>query len=92
MNDNIRKKVISDLNLLSEMEQRIELLRYEMDHRGRVSPDEMINAMTFGHGDGAGIASGHISNKTLYIALNYQDKMEEVNAEATNDLAKNSGC
>ena len=88
MNDGVRKQVIADLTSLPEMEKRIELLRYEMDHRARISPDEMIQALAFGRGDGAGAVNGHISNKTLYIALNYQEKMEQVNAEATNDLAK----
>ena len=87
MSDEIRKKVISDLSSLPEMEKRIELLRYEMEHRGHVSPDDMISAMTFGRESSVGAVSGNISNKTLYIALNYQKKMEEANEESTNDIA-----
>ena len=87
MNEEIKKQVVADLIKLPELDRKIDLLRYEMDHRAKVSPEDMINALTFGHGDGIGVVNGHVSNKTLYIALNYQEKLEEANAETTNDLA-----
>ena len=49
----------------------------------------MIDGMSLGHGDGMGGSSKvHISNKTMYIALNYQEKMDRMNAEAANEIAK----
>lgn len=31
---------------------------------------------------------GRISNKTLYIPLNYQERMDRMNAEAANEIAQ----
>ena len=65
------------------------LLHYEMKHSTRVSPEEVIDSMAFGHGDNTGSSGkGHISNKTLYIALNYQERMEHMHAEAANEIAQ----
>lgn len=45
--------------------------------------------MALGHGDGmGGSGKGRISNKTMYIALNYQEKMDRMNAEAANEIAQ----
>ena len=48
-----------------------------------VAADEMIRAMALGHGagSGGGHVEGHISDKTLYIALNYQSKVDKLNAD-----------
>ncbi|MCI8400365.1 MAG: sigma-70 family RNA polymerase sigma factor [Oscillibacter sp.] len=49
----------------------------------------MIDGMALGHGDGmGGSGKGRISNKTMYIALNYQEKMDRMNAEAANEIAQ----
>lgn len=45
--------------------------------------------MNYAHGNADGKASiGHVSNKTLYIALNYQEKAEKLNAEVVNEAAE----
>lgn len=46
--------------------------------------------MSLGHGDSliGNSSKNHISNKTMYIALNYQEKMEQMNAEAANNIAQ----
>ena len=44
--------------------------------------------MSLGHGDGMGGGKGHISNKTMYIALNYQERMERMNEESANEIAQ----
>ena len=66
--------------------RKIEQLRYELEHPARVSPDEMIEAMNFAKGDGEGRPSGSVSNKTLYIAMNFQSAADEANAALTHDL------
>lgn len=33
-------------------------------------------------------SAGHISNKTLYIALNYEEQAERMNAESAHEIAK----
>ena len=66
--------------------RKIEQLRYELEHPARVTPDEMIEAMNFAKGDGEGRPSGSISNKTLYIAMNFQSAADEANAALAHDL------
>ncbi len=67
--------------------QQIALLHYELKHPAHISPDEMIGAMNLTHGEGGGRAAGHISDKTRYIALNYREKADALNAEALSDTA-----
>lgn len=69
--------------------QTIESLRYALDHAVRVSPGEMINAMNFAHSEGIGIVTGHVSDKTAYIAMHYQQKTATANKETTGNLAAN---
>ena len=59
------------LETYHDRERMIAVLRYELEHPGKISSAEQIEAMNYGHGDGIGGTKGHISNKTLYIALNY---------------------
>ena len=88
MNRNIKSYVISLLETYSKRERQIDLLHYEIRHTARVSSEEMIDGMSLGHGDGMGGGKGHISNKTMYIALNYQEKMEQMNEESANEIAE----
>ena len=49
----------------------------------------MISAMSFAKHDGeGGRPAGVVSNKTLYIAMNYQQAAAKLNEECTGDLAK----
>ncbi len=89
MNTDMRAEVIRLLETYSDRAQRIDLLHYEMQHAARISPEEMIDGMSLGHGDGVGGSSkGRISDKTLYIALNYQERMDRLNAESVNEISK----
>ena len=65
---------------------KMEALRYEISNPRRVTSEEVIEAMNFGHGDGGSIAKGHISNKTLYIATNYNERTETLNREASDEV------
>lgn len=88
MNTDMKAHVINLLESYSKRERQIALLHYEMQHTARVSPEEVIDAMSLGHGDDMGGSKGHISDKTMYIALNYQERMERMNAEAANEIAQ----
>lgn len=89
MNTDMKKKVTQLLETYSDRERQIALLHYEMQHSARISPEEMIDGMSLGHGDGMGGSSkGHISNKTMYIALNYQERMDRLNAEVVSEIAQ----
>lgn len=89
MNVDMKEHVVGLLESYHDRERQINLLHYEMQHSARISPEEIINSMSLGHGDDMGGGSkGHVSNKTLYIALNYQERMERMNAEAANEIAR----
>lgn len=88
MNVEMKEQVVKLLEGYTERERQIALLHYEMLHTARVSSEEVIDSMSLGHNDGMGGSSrGHISNKTMYIALNYQERMECMNGEVMNELA-----
>lgn len=85
--DEIRTMVRAILTQYHETQRRIEMLRYEMAHPSDISAEEMIEALTFAHGNYVGSTPGYISDKTLYIALNYQEKTQEANDRIKNEIA-----
>lgn len=80
--------VVGLLESYQKRSKQIELLHYELSHPAHISANEMIGAMSMAHGDGTGHSSGHISDKTLYIALNYQCKTENANSDATAEVVE----
>lgn len=88
MSGGTKAYVVDLLESYPKRMQAIALLHYELEHPARISTDEMIGAMSFSHSDGTVRSSGHVSNKTLYIALNYQDKTEKINADTTEEIVK----
>lgn len=86
MKENTKNLVMPLLQNYRANKRKIEQLRYELEYPARVSPDEMIEAMNFAKGDGEGRPSGSVSNKTLYIAMNFQSAADEANAALTHNL------
>lgn len=84
--NNFTDHVTSLLQNYRAAKRKIQQLRYELEHPTHVTPDEMIEAMSFAKGEEAGRPSGNISNKTLYIAMNYQDAADRANAAVMDDL------
>ena len=83
------KYVLKLLESYNERERKIAVLRYNLEHPSTVSRAEQIEAMNFRHDDSLGHSAGHISNKTLYyIALNYEEQAERMNAESAHEIAK----
>ncbi len=68
-------------------ERKIAVLQYNLAHPARLSKTEQIEAMTYGRGDSLGQSKGRVSNKTLYIALNYEEQAERMNAEAVSEIS-----
>ncbi len=67
--------------------RKIAQLRYELEHPALVSPAEMMESMTFAKGTrGDSRPVGNISNKTLYIAMNYQEAAARLNDECRADI------
>lgn len=88
MNNDTRSYVINLLETNQERRRKIALLHYELEHPAHMSETEMIGAMALGHGAGSGGGhnEGHISDKTLYIALNYQSKIDKLNADTKEEI------
>jgi len=86
MSVDVREYVVDLLKTYPEREWKIALLHYELEHAAHTSGDEMIQAMALGHRDGGGPSDGHISDKTLYIALNYQNKADKLNADLRTEI------
>ena len=88
MDNDMRTRVIGLLESSQERKRKIALLHYELDHVAQTSGREMIEAMSLGHGEGGGHTDGHISDKTFYIALNYQIRAEKLNANLKQEIAE----
>lgn len=83
----MRKHVLDLLDSYHRRTRDIALLRYELAHPAQVTEDEVIDAMSYAHQEGTGRPEGHISNKTLYIALNYQDQAKRINQEVFGEIS-----
>ncbi len=87
MSMNTKEQVMTLLKAYKENKVKMDVLRYELNHPAHVSPEEQMEAMIYGHGDGTERPSGHISDKTLYIALNYQEKTDALNTAVREEIA-----
>lgn len=89
MNIETKTYVVGLLESYQKREKQIELLHYELSHPAHVSANEIIGALALSHSDGSGSGhqGGHASDKTLYIALNYQEKAEHLTTDATDEVA-----
>lgn len=83
----VRNKVLDLLVNYRSNERRIALLRYEINHPPHVTADEMIEALTFSRSEVSGTSGGGISDKTIHIALNYEDRMNRLNDGALSEIA-----
>lgn len=81
------KKVENLLKSYREREWKIAVLQHKMKNPVRVTETEVAEAMNYAHGDGQGHTPGRVSNKTLYIALNYKEQAERLNTEAAETIA-----
>ena len=89
MNTDMEERVIQLLKSYPDRERQIAALHYKMQHNAQITSEEVIAAMSLGHGDGlGGSGNGHVSDKTMYIALNYQDRGDRMNTEAENEIAQ----
>lgn len=80
-------KVETLLKNYREREWKIAVLQHKMKNPVKVTETEVAEAMNYAHGDGQGYTPGRVSNKTLYIALNYKEQAERLNTEAAESIA-----
>ena len=87
MNTDMKKHVVHLLDTYHKRARQIAVLRYELSAPVKITEEEMIDTLQFAHREGAGHTEGHISNKTPYIALNYREKADLLNAETLSEIA-----
>ena len=86
-NETVKEFVLQQLKSYKANKQRADALRYEYEHFKAVTPEDTITAMSFSHGcDGIRAPAGHTSDKTPYIALNYQNKTNQSNYRTKADI------
>ena len=70
--------------------KQIELLHFELAHPVQVTASEMIGALALAHSEegGGGHPGGHASDKTLYIALNYQERTDQLNNSVSKEIVE----
>ena len=80
--------VVTLLESYQKRSKQIELLHYELSHPIRISENEMIGALALSHSDegGGGRPGSHASDKTLYIALNYQERTDQLNNSVSKEI------
>lgn len=88
MTVDIKTYVVGLLESYQKRSKQIDLLHYELSHPARVTENEMIGALALAHGEGGDRPGGHASDKTLYIALNYQDRTEEANQIGADEVVE----
>ncbi len=79
--------VVGLLESYQKRSKQIDLLHYELSHPTDISENEMISALALSHAEGGGGTVGHISDKTLYIALNYQEQIQKASGASKSEIA-----
>lgn len=84
-----RKQVVDILKNYHKKQKHIRLLRYELEHPAHVSEEELIESLTLAKSEtDGGKSPGHISNKTMMIALQYQNAAERMNGDVVAEIAQ----
>ncbi|WP_409967649.1 hypothetical protein RFF05_13850 [Bengtsoniella intestinalis] len=88
MYETIKKEVLDLLGAYPSTKKKIALLRYELEHPQQIDTNALIESLTFSHGDGESVRMpSHISNKTMFIAMNYQEAAHKIEHEALDDIS-----
>ena len=87
MTSDMKKHVVHLLDTYHKRARQIAVLRYELSAPVKITEEEMIDTLQFAHQEGSGRSEGYVSNKTPYIALNYQEKAGRLNAEVLSEIS-----
>lgn len=84
-----RKRVVETLKGYPKKQKQISVLRYELEHPSHVSEEELIESLSLAKSEtGGGKSPGHISNKTMMIAMQYQDAAARMNSDVVAEIAQ----
>ena len=82
-----KSEIIALLKRYPEEKRKIEQLRFELEHPARIGENELIDSLSV-RPLGESRVGGHISNKTMKIALQYQNTLHHMNSETVTDIAQ----
>jgi hypothetical protein len=87
--DNIKKGVTDLLKSYPIKKRQIEQLQYELAHPPLISERELIDSQSYGeHILGNSVPKHHISDKTMLVAMQYQDTAQKMNRESAAQIAR----
>lgn len=89
MDNKYLNEVLNRLENYQKMTRQIELLRYEIEYAGQISPTEMIEVMTFQKRDANGAGADVYPKSVPEIALSYQRTAAQLNGETVEELISN---
>lgn len=88
MSEEMKKKVEELLETSWDREWKIAALEFLQKNPSLETKTDQIEAMTFARGDDIGYTKGRISNKTAFIALNYEERVNQLNTEYVTDVSE----
>lgn len=83
-----RDRVIQELKRYPQKQRRADLLRYELAHPPNLSEQEVIEELALSPAADGAAPSGHISNKTMQIALQFREATQRMNEEAVLQISQ----
>ena len=85
----LRKQVIADLKEYPNLKRKLALLQFECSHPPKVTGDDVIGGMALSRPIDDGIRhAGYISDKTMRIAMEYQDRQNYLNHETKREIVE----
>ena len=69
------------------MRRDLAVLESELDNFRGITPQEVLDTMQFSHPTGDRVQTSNVSDKTCTIAINYRDRLEQINRDWLKHLA-----
>jgi DNA-directed RNA polymerase specialized sigma subunit len=87
--DNSTEKVLTLLRQYPAKKRKIEQLRFELEHPALVSEDDLIKSLAIGGQElNTGGNSGHVTDKTMLIAMRYKEIADKINGDTLTQIKR----
>ena len=83
---NLRENILYLLEHYNQMRVEIDTLKYELEHLEQLKDSEMIEVMVFSVPSGERVSISGTSDKTTNTALNYQERLVQLQKDAVNEI------
>ncbi len=83
---NLRENILYLLEHYNQMRVEIDTLKYELEHLEQLKDSEMIEVMVFSVPSGERVSTSGTSDKTTNTALNYQERLVQLQKDAVNEI------